>query len=390
MAYRIVFYCPDSHIQYNIHTLDRVGVGGGITSRVRLAHALADRGHHVTLYVNCPKNERIRGVQYCHFSQINDIDTDIFIASSSGGNIDLGDLSTLKIRSKIRILMIHGIILPRNVTFEGFDYIYFLSNFVRENICRQINIDKRRIFISYRGIVEELFEKSSPRKRDLHNLVYMGHPVKGLDAAISILRILRKNDPGFILHVYGGNELWGEPHKKIQNEPGVIDHGMIGQKELFHDIQKMSFSLNLQSIQEGFGSAVAESMRAGCIVLASKVGAFPEIIKNGFNGFIISSDHTRLETHEEVARLILQLMEKPDYMAYIRNNAISTPFTWETIAKTWEGHWSWYFDQIAQNKKTGGYFEGCSACGGRLLLLADGLHCIDCGNYQKSIESQIF
>ncbi len=41
--YRVVIYCPDRHIVYDGRTPDEIGVGGGITARVRMARALARR-----------------------------------------------------------------------------------------------------------------------------------------------------------------------------------------------------------------------------------------------------------------------------------------------------------------------------------------------------------
>ena len=41
---------------------------------------------------------------------------------------------------------------------------------------------------------------------------------------------------------------------------------------------------------EGFGYSMAEAMLAGIPVVASKVGAIPEIIENGVSGYLISPD----------------------------------------------------------------------------------------------------
>ena len=111
VKYNVAFYCPDRHIAYNLHTLNHAGVGGGITARIRTAHALAREGHHVTLYINCPRNEMIQGVKYKHFSPINNIATYILIVASTGGNLDLSDIENVSISSKINILMLKQIFI---------------------------------------------------------------------------------------------------------------------------------------------------------------------------------------------------------------------------------------------------------------------------------------
>jgi glycosyltransferase involved in cell wall biosynthesis len=385
MTYKIDIYCPDNHIMYDIHTLEKKGVGGGITSRVRIAHALARRGHQVTLFVNCPEQRVIDGVLYQHYSKFNGSKADVFIASSSGGNVDLGDLSRYTIKVGCKILMIHGMVTPKNVSFEDFNFLYVLSNFIRDAVVHQQAIPPGQLFVSYRGVQEEYFKENIRRNQDPHRLVYIGHPEKGLNASISVLRILRKTDQNFNLHVYGGHEMWGQPKQNIPPEPGLIDHGLVGQQRLIREIYNMSFSVNLQAIQEGFGLAVNESMRAGCIVLASEVGAYPEIIQHGYNGFIIPGNHNDPETHEHAARLINQLITHPDYMEYVRRNAVNSPFSWETIARTWEGHWDWHFGKgIPGSSSFNETIGACELCSGALLMLADGLHCIQCGHYQKS------
>jgi hypothetical protein len=127
---------------------------------------------------------------------------------------------------------------------------------------------------------------------------------------------------------------------------------------------------------------ITESMRAGCIVLASPVGAYPELIQNGCNGFIVQGDHNAQSTRENAAQLILELVHHPDYADYIRRNEIASPLSWETIARTMEGHWEWALDQnrIGSNPNPIG---SCPDCGSSVLPLADGIHCLGCGHYNR-------
>ncbi len=384
MKYKISLYCPDSHILYDIQMLDQKGVGGGITARVRLAHALAKLGHEVTLYINCPHSKIIQGVRYIHHSKCKSIDADIFIASTSGGAFDLGGLKNIEIKASLKILMLHGVPLPHNVEYQDFDFVYFPSNFVKERFCTQVPLDQKRILTSYRGVEESYFKNNLPR--DPFALVYLGHPEKGLEDALSILRMLRMADPRFSLHVFGGYGLWGDTQSSIPHEPGLIDHGLIGQKKLIPLLQKMSFSLNLQAIEEGFGLAVCESMKASCVVLASRVGAYPEVIRQGYNGFLVDGIHTDSQTREKAASLILDLLKSPDYLDFIRSNAKRTPFSWQTIAKAWQGHWDWALSKDKNFLLRNNIAARCSKCSGNVLPLTDGFHCADCGHYQPSLQ----
>jgi glycosyltransferase involved in cell wall biosynthesis len=385
MSYNIVFYCPDSHIVSNWNVLNKKGVGGGITARIRIAHALAQIGHQVSLYINCPRNETIQKVKYRHFSQLKDIKTDVFIAASSGGDFDLG-VSSDSVQARLKILMVHGGTLPRNVSLESFDYIYILSNFVRGVAEKQWHINPNRFFVVYHGIAEENFG-AAKIKRDPHKLAYLGHPSKGLDTAITIFRMLKQVDTEYSFHIFGGNRLWGGQDEPVPLEAGLVYHGLVGQKDLACKLQEMGFSLNLQSREEPFGMVVTESMRAGCIVLASQVGAFPEIIQNGYNGFLVAGNHAETETREYSVSLIRMLVQNTGYSEYIRRNAIHSPMTWQVIAKAWEGHWNWLFNpSISEGISATKIKAGCSLCAGEMLLLSDGLHCLKCGHYQKAFN----
>lgn len=385
MKYSVVFYCPDQHLEYNLHTLDDHGVGGGITSRIRIAHGLAALGHDVTLFINCPKDEPIDGVKYRHFSQVSNVKTDIFIATTSGDGLNLNALCEMKISAKLRILMAHGIDPPTGIDCLPFDYAYALSNFVREIMIDKWGIASQRVFVAHRGVVEDYFTSNDGPTitRDSYAIVYAAHPSKGLQQAIDVFRKLRKRDSRFSLHIYGGYQLWGGEEQPIPDDDGVYYYGMIGQRELARQLRSCSFNLNLQSREEPFGMVVIEAMKAGCVVLATSVGAYPEIITHGHNGFILEGEPTTENIQHKACNLILELLNQPDFLQSIRQNAIRTPLDWKTVAKTWEGHWDCALSKgISSSDEIIG---SCTRCGGKGILLADGYHCTNCGHYQKSL-----
>jgi glycosyltransferase involved in cell wall biosynthesis len=387
MKYSVVFYCPDRHLEYNVHTLDNHGIGGGVTARVRMAHGLASLGHDVTLYVNCPKDENIDKVKYHPCRKIKNIRTDIFIASTSGDGLDLSKLCTRDIDAKLTILMSHGITPPNGLHCLKFDYFYTPSNFVRNITEKNWGIDSQKLFVTYRGVKGKNFklEGDPPVKRDTCSLLYAGHPIKGLDAALKVLHLLRQSDSRFSLHIFGGYGLWGDKEVRIEEQPGVFYHGLMGQIELAKKMQTLGFCINLQSMEDTFGMVNIEAMRAGCIVIASDVGAYPEVIQNGENGFIITGNHLQESTHTKAVELILELVNNQEWCESIRENAIAYPLNWQTIAKAWEGHWDWALSKGLST--TDEIMGSCTLCGGNTILLADGYHCINCGHYQKSLPT---
>ncbi|MBT7192175.1 MAG: glycosyltransferase [Anaerolineae bacterium] len=384
MKYKIAIYCPDQHISYNLRILDEVGVGGGITSRVRMAHALASCGHDVNLYVNCPKEEILEGVQYFHYSQLEHLNVDIFIVSTSGDGLDLTALQEKDIAAKLRILLVHGIYPPKGLENLSFDYFYSPSNFVYRLIVNNWGIKKSKVFTTHRGVLKKNFNHINALipKRDHYSIVYSGHPQKGLSAAIKVLRILRKTNSNFSLHVYGSHQLWGDEEQPLKEETGVFYYGLVGQQELAQKMQKHGFCINLQAIEDTFGIVNIEAMISGCIVVASNVGAYSEIIENEQNGFLLEGDHTNEETQLAAAELILDLATKPDRCKSIRDNAMNYPLEWRTVAETWTQHWDSFFGETQLRKKFLSE-KKCVSCNAELVLLADGFHCFQCGIYQR-------
>ena len=84
------------------------------------------------------------------------------------------------------------------------------------------------------------------------------------------------------------------------------------------------------SLNEALPIAPLEAMVSGKPVIASNDGGLPEIITDGLNGILVDSNPN------SVAEAILTLVEKPNFMRNLSENAIitaKTKFSWEKIAR---------------------------------------------------------
>jgi glycosyltransferase involved in cell wall biosynthesis len=383
--YRVTIYSPDDHITYDLNTLNSFGVGGGITNRVRIAHGLKSIGCEVDFFVNCPEDKTITGVNYIHFDRFDFTkECDIFIASTSGGNLNLETLQGNIVKARLKIILIHGIKPPENINLELFDYFYVPSNFIRNWISSNWKIEKKKIFTCHLGVNQEFFKKRIQIKNNFR-LMYSGHPIKGLNSAISTLIILRKKDPRYTLWVFGSPSLWGEKEYAYKKDAGIRYFGTIGQKALSRKTQDCRFSLFLQDIPEAFGLSVIESMRAGCIPIASPVGAMKETITHGFNGLFVQGDHKELKTQLAAAEAISALSANQGYMDFLSENGKHSVLDWEKIAKIYNAHWDRIFDNNAEDIVQTNSTE-CPDCGGNTYKLLDGYHCQICGNLIRKYE----
>jgi glycosyltransferase involved in cell wall biosynthesis len=379
---RINLYCPDHHLSYDGSTPDKQGVGGGVMVRIRLAAGLARLGHRVTMICNCPRAASFDGVQYLPLAQVQSIDTDILILSSSGGDLDLRPALNLDIKASLRLIWVHGTPELKGLHEIPFDYVCAPSNFIRQVALTEWGIPREKTFVSYHGVDPAFLQRpllSNWTQRNLFKLVYASHPSKGLDAALGVLRILRAQEPRFELHIYGGNRLWGGAEQAPAPEAGVFYHGMIGQRELSRELRTSHIALNLQDRPEPFGLSLIEAMASGNIVVASSVGAYPEIVRDGYDGFLIEGNHMAEAAWQKVARMALALASASDFSRFIRRNAQAAVRNWETVAQTWVGHWEWAMHGSERQV----WADPCPDCGGPQLPLADGYHCASCGLYSR-------
>jgi len=383
--YDVTIYCPDRHLVYDGRTPDRQGVGGGVTARIRLARAFAALGHRVTVLANCPREGTYSSVHYVPWDGVKRIRTDVLVLNTSGGAVDVRPILDVDVQARQRIVWVQGVPAPRGLHEVGMDVLCVPSNFIRRVAEREWNVPGSAIFVAYNAADPlrpwPLLGGRVPA-RDPYRLVYTSHPSKGLDAALGVLRVLRRRDARYCLHVYGGARLWGGEESAPPVEDGLVYHGLTGQARLARALLRAGVSLNLQAREEPLPLAAIEAMRAGCVVLASPVGGYPEIVRHGHNGFLVPGDHRDEATWRRAADLVSHLVDHPAHARYLRHNARSVPWDWETMAWTWSGHWDWFFGRA--DHATPGAIAldvSCAECGGDYLPLADGYHCVKCGRY---------
>ncbi len=341
MPYRVVLYSPDRGQVYDGRTLDATGVGGGITARLSMLHALAAAGHDVTAYVNTAEPVTHAGVRYLPLARATGVDTDVFVAMSTGGDLSFAPLRDVRLRARLRLVWVQGVPKPADLDLVAADFVYVASNFLRRVCQERWGVPASRLFVCYNGLNQAAFEavEAAPPRRDPFALAYIGSPEKGLATSLEVLRRLRARDDRFHLDVFGGARLWGRDGDVPTPEPGLVFHGLMGQAALVPRLYKYEYLLAPQAMEEGFGIAVQEAKRAGLIVVASDVGAFGELIRSSHDGYLVGEPHTSAACHDRMARLVLALSHDPARRARIRENAMRTPWSWTTAAAAWTAHW---------------------------------------------------
>src|ERR1051325_11376571 len=129
--YKVSIYCPDRHISYDGTILEQRGVGGGITVRLRLAQALAARGHDVSVICNCPRPLVHAQVKYLPLDEVKSLEADVLILHSTGDKLDFSPVLAMPVLAPIQIAFVDGVDAPKGLDKIRFDHLVAPSNFIR-------------------------------------------------------------------------------------------------------------------------------------------------------------------------------------------------------------------------------------------------------------------
>jgi len=180
--------------------------------------------------------------------------------------------------------------------------------------------------------------------RDPYKLVYASRYYRGLEP---ILRygwsIIREAFPEATLHLYYGftsrdytpeTNAWREQMiELIANTPGVIDHGLVGHKELMQAKATAAIQYYPCIYPEIDCVSVREASIVGCVPVTTDAFVFAE------KDYCVTvpGDPDDPETHRAIARRIVELLNNPAELEAIRQRtqSVAQAETWENIADRW-------------------------------------------------------
>lgn len=199
--------------------------------------------------------------------------------------------------------------LPEIMHLEGFKKMWYGKSFLRKiynKICDFISLSnleewKKNITLTNSNWTGKLIKEKygidsltlyPPVIGDFDNIEYnkkengfvvIGRliPEKKIDQAIKILKEVRNKFSNLHLHIIGGegNDQYSKKLKKfcLENKDWIFFEGRLGDKEKNNLITNHKFGISCRK-NEPFGIAVAEMVKAGCIVFVSNGGGQTEIV----------------------------------------------------------------------------------------------------------------
>lgn len=339
MSFSVLIFCPDRHIVYDGRTPDEVGVGGGITARVRMGRALARQGHSVIHVGLCPEPAMIDDVEYIPLDSFESAAVDVAVLTTSGDALDLSPVQGYAIRARKTIVWVHGAAKPGGLEDLEYDALYAVSRFIARHAVEQWGVPEGKVIVTYNGYEPCHFQGEPEEDRDPYRLIYFSHPSKGLEPALGVLRELRERDCRFHLLICGGEQLWGVEQSPFDLPEGASFLGLVGQKALARELQACGFALQLQRREEPGALAIPDSQRAACIIVASPVGVYPELLVEGSGAILVDGDALSARVQAKAARAIYELAERPTEMRSMREMAVRAARSIDETARQWTDHW---------------------------------------------------
>lgn len=179
-------------------------------------------------------------------------------------------------------------IIKREVAeYELVDFISLPSLFAKRTFIEK-NIDESKLFVNNYGVDLSDFKPDQLEKNDTFVVGYVGSlsAQKNIKGLIEACKVLIEKGLNISLHLIGGLDTETFDRKILVAYPWIFYFGSQKQSKLPIFYNRMDIFV-LNSIQDGFGMVILQALSCGVPVIATENTGGPDIIKNGYNGFII-------------------------------------------------------------------------------------------------------
>jgi glycosyltransferase involved in cell wall biosynthesis len=223
------------------------------------------------------------------------------------------------------------------------DHLIAVSEFTRADVLRRYpDIDPNSVTVVHLGSIDRSsranFHDIISFKRRLgildgdRILLYVGRleDRKGISVLFRAIAHLGLRTPAKLLLIGSGNQ---KPYKTLAREEGIEDRvifaGFVDEKLLDAGYKLASILVHPASL-EGFGLTVADAVASGLPVVASNVGALPEIVRDGIDGYLVEYGDS-----QALSRAIARTLSTTSIGSRASTNPTPSKLTWEaTIHKT--------------------------------------------------------
>ncbi len=225
---------------------------------------------------------------------------------------------------------------------EGFNLrrskkVIVTSEGIKREIMEFYRISKEKIIVIPNGADVKRFRRNVESRNSVRKelgispkdfvIMFIGRDLKrkGFEYLLKALPLLDREAK---LIVAGGkDEYYRNLAKELRQEKNIFFIGDVPGMEKYLSASDVFV---FPTFYEGFSLATVEAAACGLPVIAAKANGTEELVKNGWNGFLLEKRDPK-----EIAQRLNQLMGDKELLRKMSENAVKTSreYSWEKIAK---------------------------------------------------------
>lgn len=180
----------------------------------------------------------------------------------------------------------HFIDFAKRYTILNSDEVIVVSNYLKEEIEREINVKLNVVLNGTEFQDKKLSEKQNKLANERSKKITFSGRLVETKGCEYLIRALQSIDSEYNLHIMGDGTLRKDLEELVDSlnlNSRVVFHGFISQKDVMENIRDSEVHV-VPSLVEPFGLSLVEAMAEGVPVICSDVGGMREIVNNGWNG----------------------------------------------------------------------------------------------------------
>lgn len=360
-ALSVVFYIGDGLEAWTPASVKKNGIGGSEIAAIEMAKRLALQGHRVRVYVGCGKNGEgiYDGVEYYTSDKYMDLECDVLIVSRMANMLD----DAYKINAKIKLLWCHDMVAvnAKHSLLLKADRILALSEWHKQNLIAQHNLNPNHIIVTRNGIDLERFAKKVERNK--FKVVNSSSPDRSWPVLLDCWADIKARVPQAELHLFYGFKNWkvlaqfrpGEAEtiqrleaKIASLQPqGVIYRDRLPQKQLAEEFLSSGVIAYPTWFSETSCITMMEAQAAGLRIVTSSIAALNETVAD--RGIRIDGEWTSPEYKKQFVDSVVAALEKNGDVDRVKLQKYAKEhFSWDTLGKEWE---EMFYQIINESKK---------------------------------------
>jgi len=214
--------------------------------------------------------------------------------------------------------------------YENANITFVRSTHIRQSLIEQYGYPQENIWCVYAGSNIEIETSYTAKKKyDEQNILFVGidWKRKGGPDLIEAFKIVQENYPNATLTIVGASPQINEPNCEIV--------GKVPPQKL-KKYYEMATLFCMPTYVEPFGIVFLEAMQAQLPIVGTNVGAVPDFLKNGWNGWLVEPGDV-----QGLADAIMKLLNNPDLCRQFGERNITLAqerYSWEAVGQKFRTH----------------------------------------------------